>query len=700
MKVGTRLLLLSTFSATVALCGWMVSSWSSGRLDVAMNQLEYANSVQRAVTRLNTQFGLYLSFHDSESLEDWQRARANLSAALTRKPEHADRFIASISRQNDTLQSLSPLIGIDRYDSPGQIQLTYRLYGTLQEMTEDAIPLATLAEQRIRDTTERGRLISQGLMVTLSLVLTLIALQIARTLKSRLDLMRRQLQQVAEGNLFLSLNDQREDELGELARGFDNMLRRLRTTTFTVDQLNDEVHRQTATLEDQQDYLRTLIEAEPAGVITLDSESRILSLNGAGSKILKTPVDKAMGLRYSTHFVARADRTAFDRLVADGFEGHSSNLQYRLPQALAGEDCWLQTYAVPFLDQSGGISSIITVSHDITGRVLEEQKLQEASAFLQNVVDSVHDAMVVRDIDFNIRLLNRAARDSEPGHPCNRPVPSASPSDAPEPSVRLLNAEVRQSEIYSYRGDSGSTCHIERVATPLSLPDGTLNGVIEIYRDITENTRLLQQLHKEQLRLQRLAHLDHLTGLPNRALFLDRLEQTRLQAQRNQTCFALLFIDLDHFKDINDSLGHQAGDAVLQESGKRLGGCIRSGDTLARIGGDEFTVIMSPLKHAEDAAMLARKLIRCIAPPYEHNQQQLSITASIGVSFYPQDGSDTHTLIKSADSAMYKAKENGKNIYALYSRHLTNLDAEHRSQPSEGIEPSPRTSSASMEQPD
>jgi diguanylate cyclase (GGDEF)-like protein/PAS domain S-box-containing protein len=681
MKVGTRLLLLSTFSAAVALSGWFVSQWSSSRLNEAMTQLEYANSVQRAVTRLNTRFGLYLSYHDADALSDWQRARAQLNAVLNGNPETADRFIHSISRQNQTLQSLTPLLGREDHDSPGQIQLTNRIYATLQEMTEDTVPLAAHAQQRILATTTRGRSISQGLMIALSLILTLIAMQIARNLKYRLDSIRTQLQQVADGNLFVSINDQRNDELGELARGFDSMLKRLRTSTFSVDQLNEEVHRHTATLRNQQEYLRTLIEAEPAGVITMDRDSRILSINNAGARILHTPVDQALEQSFCEQFVADTDRTAFGNLIQSAFAGHNKNLQYRLRTRSADKDIWLQTYAVPFIDHNGNIISIITVSHDITGRVLEEQRLREARAFLQNVVDSVHDAMVVRDIKFNIRLLNRTARDSEASHPCNRlQHPDTAATQHGGPAQRLLRGSARETEICSFTDASGNICHIELEATPLSLPDGSLNGVIEIYRDITENTRLLHQLHEEQARLRKLAHQDPLTGLPNRALFLDRLEQTRLNAQRSGQSFALLFIDLDRFKEINDSLGHHVGDAVLREAGKRLHAGIRASDTLARIGGDEFTVIMSPLQHPDDAAMLAQKLVGRIAQAYLIGEQQLFITTSIGIGIYPQDGDNAQILLKNADAAMYKAKEDGKNVFRLYSEQLTHRAKEHLSQ--------------------
>ncbi|NVK41375.1 MAG: EAL domain-containing protein [Oceanospirillaceae bacterium] len=683
MKVGTRLLLLASFAATVALSGWAVNQWSAAQTERAMQQLQYANAVQRGVTRLNTRFGLYLSLHDARSLEEWLRAREQLPAILAQRPESHSRYVNSISYQSNSLAQLSTLIGREAHDSPGQIQLTYRIYATLQGMTDDALRLASAAEQRIRDNSERNRLISQGLMFAMALALSLIAFPLAHGLKRRLDEMRRQMQRVTAGNLWLSLADRHNDELGELARGFDTMLNRLRNSTFSIDQLNDEIGRQTAALKEQQEYLQTLIEAEPACVLTLDRAGCILSLNNAGARMLMTVSDSALGLNFNERFVARHDREGFSALLQSAFDGRGGTLQYRLYRPYARKDTWLQTYAVPFYDRLGNVQCIITVSHDVSSRVREEQQVREAHAFLQDVVDSVQDAIVVRDIDRNVRLMNRAARDSEFNHPCNRTLPRTSPEGDRLPARRILTGDGRTAELHTYMDRDGEWCHIERIETPLKQPDGTLSGVIELFRDITENTRLLHELHEEQARLKQLAHHDLLTGLPNRTLFLDRLEQTMLRANREKQHFALLFIDLDRFKEINDSLGHQAGDAVLRMAAQRLSKTIRASDTLARLGGDEFTVIMSPLPHTDDAAVLAQKLIKCIEPPYPIDNHRLFVTTSIGISTYPHDGITTESLISAADAAMYKAKDDGKNIYRYYSKQLTRRAMEQVSLASE-----------------
>ncbi|GGO85684.1 hypothetical protein GCM10011348_34800 [Marinobacterium nitratireducens] len=684
MKVGTRLMLLATLAATAAFSGWVANQWSAARSASAMQQLQYANTVQHSVTRLNTRFGLYLSLHDERSLAEWRQAQQRLPSILAQRPESQSRYISSIRYQSNTLAQLSPLIGREAHDSPGQVQLASRIYATLQNMTDDALRLAATAEQRIQEASEQGRLISLGLMITLTLVLVLIAFPLANGLKSRLDRMRLQMQRVTAGNLWLSLDEHhKNDELGELARGFDTMLSRLRSTTVSVDQLNEEVERQTATLKQQQEYLQTLIEAEPACVLTIDRDDRILSLNSAGARMLRIDTDSAIGIRFGERFVAQEDRAAFATLIANAFDGQGGNLEYRLHRPYARQEAWLQTYAVPFYDRNGHAECIITVSHDISNRIREERRVREARSFLQNIVDSVGDAIVVRDIDCKVRLINRAARDSEPGHPCKQPLPKNLAASGHSAAQRMLMGSGRTAEVCTYMGHDGEWRHIERIATPLTQPDGTLNGVIELYRDITENTRLLRELHEEQARLKQLAHHDLLTGLPNRTLFIDRLEQTLLRARREQQRFALLFIDLDRFKEINDSLGHQAGDSVLRMAAQRLSQTIRASDTLARLGGDEFTVIMSPLPNNDDAALLAQKLIKCIEPPYQVDSHRLFITTSVGISVYPHDGNTTESLISAADAAMYKAKDDGKNVYRYYSQQLTRRAMEQVSLASE-----------------
>jgi diguanylate cyclase (GGDEF)-like protein len=168
-------------------------------------------------------------------------------------------------------------------------------------------------------------------------------------------------------------------------------------------------------------------------------------------------------------------------------------------------------------------------------------------------------------------------------------------------------------------------------------------------------------------RVHHLAHYDELTGLPNRSMFTQRLSHALIQARRNDKPLAILFIDLDRFKNINDTLGHEAGDRVLMEVAQRLQGCLREGDTVGRLGGDEFVVLIEELPEPMHVAAVAQKILAAVVKPFIAGAQEFHITASIGISTYPDDSEDMQGLLKSADIAMYRAKEQGKNNYQFYS---------------------------------
>ena len=192
----------------------------------------------------------------------------------------------------------------------------------------------------------------------------------------------------------------------------------------------------------------------------------------------------------------------------------------------------------------------------------------------------------------------------------------------------------------------------------------------QLETDIATKTHEIKK-QKEVLYAQ--AHHDGLTGLPNRVLFNDRLEHGIEQAKRYKTEIALFFIDLDHFKEINDSLGHLIGDRVLIAVTERLKAKIRKEDTLARLGGDEFTIIMGDIKEIQDVSLLAQKILDVLMQPIHIEGHTLYISCSIGISLYPQDDTDMNNLIKYADAAMYKAKEEGRNNFQFYSSEMTAL---------------------------
>src|SRR5207302_1716271 len=188
-------------------------------------------------------------------------------------------------------------------------------------------------------------------------------------------------------------------------------------------------------------------------------------------------------------------------------------------------------------------------------------------------------------------------------------------------------------------------------------------GIVCVVRDISERTYAEEQI-------KHLAYHDALTGLPNRLLFKDRLTVALSHAQRNGTRLSVLFLDLDRFKVINDSLGHNIGDQLLQAVAARVQSCVRESDTVARLGGDEFTILLAHLPHGEDAALVAQKIIDAVRYPFHIEGREFFMTTSIGISLYPDDGVDAESLIKNADTAMYQAKEQGRDNYQLFNAYI------------------------------
>lgn len=218
----------------------------------------------------------------------------------------------------------------------------------------------------------------------------------------------------------------------------------------------------------------------------------------------------------------------------------------------------------------------------------------------------------------------------------------------------------------------GSECGIENKVTVLRDADGDITGSVLAFHDVSAARATSREM-------SHLAQHDFLTGLPNRMLFNDRLGQAISLAERQSKQLAVMFVDLDHFKKINDSLGHAVGDALLQSVAGRLLACVRRTDTVSRLGGDEFLILLSQLEHGEDAAVSARKVLRALAAPHIIDGKSIDTNVCVGLSTYPCDGLDAESLMSKADIAMYEAKQGGRNTFRFFQSHMHARLAERQS---------------------
>jgi diguanylate cyclase (GGDEF)-like protein/PAS domain S-box-containing protein len=305
-----------------------------------------------------------------------------------------------------------------------------------------------------------------------------------------------------------------------------------------------------------------------------------------------------------------------------------------------------------------------------------ERKSMEEALFVEKeraqvTLNCIGDAVVCTDITGNISFLNLVAekmtgwsRQEAYGRPTAEvfQILDATSHEVVPNRSEIAVGENRTVHLPSncvlVRRDGFET-PIEDSLAPIHDREGHVTGAVVVFRDVSAARAMaLQMAHSAQ-------H-DFLTGLPNRMLLNDRLTQAIALAPRHDKKVAVLFLDLDGFKHINDSLGHAIGDKLLQSIAKRLVECVRSSDTVSRQGGDEFVVLLSEIEYSEDPAITARRMLEAVAEPHPIDHHDLHVTASIGVSVCPEDGSDAATLIKNADTAMYQAKENGRQSYQFF----------------------------------
>lgn len=396
-----------------------------------------------------------------------------------------------------------------------------------------------------------------------------------------------------------------------------------------------------------------------------DKEGVLIYISHSVRRLLGYEPDELLGSKLSDLYVESDGRENF--LAA--FQAARGDIQaYEAPlYHKDGHIIWVSTNAHYYRDSDGEILGLEGTTRDVTQAILQQQELNRLKSTLDETLDCV---FMFESDTLKFFYLNEGAI-KQVGYSSDELLQMTPVDIKPAYTTDQFRAIVQP--LVDGRKDSLTfeTIHRHKEGWDLPVeiflqyikPENELPRFVAIVRDLTERIEAQEKLLHQ-------AHHDFLTNLPNRFLFLDRLEHA-LSRRHSGGELAVLFLDLDRFKVINDTLGHASGDKVLQMLGERVGACLRKGDTLARLSGDEFSIIVEDVDSSEMVVPVARHILDVLAKPFVVDGYELFVTASIGISMSPNDGEDSHTLLKHADIAMYRAKDLGRNTYQFYSPDMS-----------------------------
>ncbi|HEX6101138.1 MAG TPA: EAL domain-containing protein [Thermoanaerobaculia bacterium] len=412
---------------------------------------------------------------------------------------------------------------------------------------------------------------------------------------------------------------------------------------------------------------RLLFERNLAGVYRNTIDGRMLECNDAMARILGyASREELLAVHAQDLYFSAEEREEFIGTIRR--EGGVRGAEVRLRRK-DGRPVWVLESA----HLLGNVFEGTIV--DITGRKLAETALRDSEERYRLMAENSTDLIARTTPEGIFVYASDAVRNLlgyEPSEVLGTPIRDIiHPDDRPALREIIPDAMGRT---FSYRArrKDGTVVWFESTSRAIVGDDGAISEIVSVSRDVSERRRAEEQIEYQ-------AYHDALTGLPNRLLFRDRLTIALAHAKRQRTPLVVMFLDLDRFKNVNDTLGHSLGDELLRVVAERLRSVLREGDTIARMGGDEFTVLLSDLKNDDDAAKIAQKLLDTVAQPVRVEGHELYLTTSIGIALFPNDGDTAELLLKNADSAMYRAKEVGRNSYQLCTPAMNTRAAERLS---------------------
>jgi diguanylate cyclase (GGDEF)-like protein/PAS domain S-box-containing protein len=468
------------------------------------------------------------------------------------------------------------------------------------------------------------------------------------------------------------------DEFGMLVSAFNAMLQQIQNRNDQLrvyhEHLEDEVASRTAQLSSANARLNLQAEALNAAanaIVITDLSGDIVWTNPAFSALSGYSSDDVRGKNPRLLNSGSHDKAFFSSLWADILSGKTwcGEVINRRKNGTLFTD---ETTITPVSSESGGISHFVAIKQDITERKRAEEALRHAEEKYRAIFE---DAVVGI---FQITPEGRPVS-------INRALAQMHGYDSPEQFMAEVSNVAQQvfvhpRQMIEIRWELEQNSVVHGVEIEIYCKDRTRQWVVANFRAARDTSGVIVLLEGTleditdrkvaEERVQFLAYYDALTGLPNRTLLQDRITTALAGARRRKEQIAVLFIDLDRFKIINDSLGHSIGDLLLQEVAARLKSWARGQDTVSRVGGDEFVVVLSGVEHETDAAVAAQRILNAMSEEFSVRGQSLNVSCSVGVSIFPQHGIDGETLIKNADAAMYCAKQNGPNKIEFFTEDL------------------------------
>ena len=440
---------------------------------------------------------------------------------------------------------------------------------------------------------------------------------------------------------------------------------------------NTEHRRMVQALRCSEARLNGLIEALPDAVFLKDGEGRWQVVNSAGLQLFHLAGEDWFGKDSQQIARLRPDLTKemLQCRVSDqaAWQARGATCdEERILDAEGKERTW-EFLKLPMFNPDGSRRALVVVARDLT----EQRRVEENLRLAAQVFENSGEAIAIMDAHNRVVSVNRAYTE----------MTGYLPEDVLGQRPAVLDSDLHDEEFYQrvwrtlresgyWQGEIWNRRKTGEVypewlgISMLRGPDGAVTHYVAISSDISERKA-------SEARIEFLAHHDPLTDLPNRLLLRDRLERAIAQGERDQTRVALLFIDLDRFKTVNDSLGHPVGDRLLREAAQRLRECVRGMDTVSRQGGDEFLIVLNELKDSDAVTRVAEQILAAMSVPFSLDGYDVAISCSVGIAVFPEDGRNFDELLKKSDIAMYHAKEAGRNAFRYYTERM-NIDALER----------------------